>query len=126
VRAYILHSALRLALVSWLLGPSVAAVAVAENARGTLLVSMTVQASCEVRADHGVSLAATNQTRSDAATVTCPITYPFRASLSYGATAGVIGSGGDAGLVFTGEHRLDLSRLSGPAGPGAAMLTISY
>jgi hypothetical protein len=144
------RSSMRIFLGLWLLHQL--APAAAGAAHGALTVSMTVLSSCEVRADSGASFGVAgvaNQGPADAATVTCPVAYPFRASLAYGAATGFVESGGDAGLVFTGARRVELSQLSGaadrgvangmaqghllyartggvPVGRGVAWLTISY
>lgn len=117
----------------WLAVQLALAPAAAETANGALAVSMTVLSSCEARANGGASFDvadAANQGSADAATVTCPVAYPFRASLGYGAATGFIRSDGAAGLVFTGARRVELSRLSGAADRDVAndiaMLTISY
>lgn len=127
------RSSVRIFLALGLLAQFAPATVAADTAHGALAVSMTVLPSCEVRADSETSfgiVGAANQGLSDAATVTCPVAYPFRASLAHSSTTGWVESGGEAGFVFTGMRRLELSRLSGDTSHavanGVALLTISY
>lgn len=103
-----------------------------DSVRGALAVSVMVLPSCEVRADGGAANAIAgraNQGPREVA-VACPPAHPFRATLSYRTATGPIESSMEAGLVFTGSQRVDLSRLPGAVDRGAerevTALTISY
>ena len=128
MRFSIVCSCLRIFLGLTLAGQLPQALAAAEVGRSTMLVSMTVLSSCEVRSNAGALSRVAGQWPADAVTVNCPGAFPFRASLAYGASTGVVGDGG--GLVFTSEGRVDLSRLATAADRGVsdrvAMVTISY
>lgn len=131
MRCTVVRTFLLIFLCLWLVGSFTSRPAAAETTVGALLVSMTVLPSCEVSANSGVLYGvAANQRPGDAATVTCPFAYPFRASLAYGAATGSVESHDEAGLVFTGARRIELSQFSGTTNrsvaDGIATLTISY
>ena len=151
MRFYIVRPFLRIFISLWLAVPVATGSAVAESAHGTLFVSMTVLPSCMVNVNSGVSVTFAGVKRpspANAVTVACPSTYPFRASLAYGAAPRGVGSGGanagrasfapasnsqsrgEVGLVFTGKSRVNLPRLSGSADRGmpigVTMLEIYY
>lgn len=105
----------------WLTGHSSMVSAAEKTSQGTLSVSMTVLPACDIRVDGRMS---------NAAMITCPATFPFRASIANTAQVGVIDPAGNGGTVFSGAGNVDLSWISG-AGESSPtndirMLTISY
>lgn len=105
----------------------------AETVHGTLVVSITVLPSCEVRANDGASFGVAGTATHEppnAAMVNCSHAFPFRAGLSYRDPAAPPLSRGDEGLEFVGARRVELSKLNGEADRGIPggieMLTIWY
>jgi len=94
-----------------------------EIARGKLNVSMIVLSSCDVYANSKMLSGVADTV---AATVSCPTSYPFRASLAYGVMPGIVANGSNAGIIFSGARRIELSRQSGITENGVAVLTIAY
>jgi len=123
-----IRAGLCIALVAGLLGHFIGASAADETTQGVLAVSMTILPSCEVRVNVGAPFAGGGISEhgliSDA-TVTCPLDYPFRAGLAYGATPVSA-----AEIVYTGTQRINLPPLFGSEDRdqdnALAMLIISY
>jgi hypothetical protein len=153
MRFYIFRPFLRVFMGLWLAIQITTGLAAAETAHGTLLVSMTVLPSCQINANSGVTVRGatvacpvnypfraslvygtappgiSNAVQTSGAETSLDASDGDAGRTSV-ATTSISHSSDDVGVVFSGESRVDLSRLSGLADHGmpigVKMLTIYY
>lgn len=105
----------------------------ADVSQGVLAVSLTVQASCVASLYDNHAAVPGTPSLTHVAHVSCPIAYPYQASISSGVSTGQSSATHGEKPAFTGAQRLELAQfpptepiVSSTAEPSVMMLTIFY